>query len=417
MAEIKCPNCGEVFQVDENTYDQIAKQVRDVTFEQEVNKRVEELKSKETMENQLKLEMVKAEYQAQAAEQALSLAEKDKTIGELKAEIAGAEADKKLALSEAERAKDLAVVEAKKEGATAIADLTIKVKEMETAAANQLIAFEQEKKSLEEDHNRKVEFLEERVSYYKDFKIKMSTKMIGESLEQYCKNEFELQRMGRFPKAVFEKDNDASSGSKGDFIYREEQDGVELLSVMFDMKNEMDTTEKKHKNEDFLEKLDKDRKTKHCEYAVLVSMLEPENDVYNAGIVDKSYMYDKMYVVRPQFFIPLITLLRNMALRNLADRKELELARSQQRDFTNFEENLESFKTAFGKNYQNAKDKFEDAIKEIDKSISALEKVKKDLLSSSNNLRLANDKAEQLTIKRLTKNAPTVKALLEAPKE
>ena len=258
---------------------------------------------------------------------------------------------------------------------------------------------------------------DEQIEYYKDFKARQSTKMIGESLEQHCLNQFNALRMTAFPNAYFEKDNDARTGSKGDFIFREAADGVEFISIMFEMKNEMDETATKHRNEDFLKELDKDRREKKCEYAVLVSLLEIDNELYNNGIVDVSYRYEKMYVIRPQFFIPMITLLRNAALNSLQYRRELELARHQQVDILRFEENMNTFKEGFARNYRIASERFKTAIDEIDKTITHLQKTKDALLSSENNLRLANNKAEDLSIKRLTKNAPSVKAMFDELKK
>ncbi|MDO5126341.1 MAG: DUF2130 domain-containing protein [Eubacteriales bacterium] len=259
---------------------------------------------------------------------------------------------------------------------------------------------------------------DEQIAFYKDFKARQSTKMVGESLEQHCLTQFNQIRMTAFPSAYFEKDNDIKSGSKGDFIFREaDADGTEFISIMFEMKNESDTTASKHKNEDFFKELDKDRKEKNCEYAVLVSSLENDNELYNGGIVDVSYRYEKMYVIRPQFFIPMITLLRNAALNSLKYQQELAFVRNQQLDILHFEENLGEFKDKFGRNYRLASEKFQKAIEEIDKSIAQLEKVKKELLSSENNLRLANDKAEELTIKKLTKNAPSVREMFDELKK
>ena len=259
---------------------------------------------------------------------------------------------------------------------------------------------------------------EEQIEYYKDFKARQSTKMIGESLEQHCLNQFNALRMTAFPNAYFEKDNDARTGSKGDFIFRDYVDGTEYISIMFEMKNEADETKTKHKNEDFFKELDKDRNEKKCEYAVLVSLLENDSELYNNGIVDVSYKYPKMYVIRPQFFIPIITLLKNAAMNSLQYQKELAIVKNQQLDLVHFEENMETFKVGFARNFDLASRKFEDAINEIDKSIAQLQKVKESLLSSQNNLRLANDKAQDLSIKKLTKNAPSVKQMFESlPKQ
>ena len=269
-------------------------------------------------------------------------------------------------------------------------------------------------KSLKEQYEDRLRLKDEQIEYYKDFKARQSTKMVGESLEQHCLNQFNSLRMTAFPNAYFEKDNDAKTGSKGDFIFKESADGTEFISIMFEMKNEMDTTATKHKNEDFFKELDKDRREKGCEYAVLVSLLEIDNEYYNNGIVDVSYKYPKMYVIRPQFFIPIITLLRNAALNSLKYQQELQVVRNQQVDIQNFEENMTAFKEGFSRNYRLASEKFQKAIDEIDKTIDHLQKTKDALLSSENNLRLANNKAEDLTIKKLTKNAPTVKAMFDA---
>lgn len=267
---------------------------------------------------------------------------------------------------------------------------------------------------MQETYEEKLKQKDEQIEYYKDFKARQSTKMIGESLEQHCLTQFNSLRMTAFPNAYFEKDNDARTGSKGDFIYREcSEDGVEFISVMFEMKNEADTTATKHKNEDFFKELDKDRKEKNCEYAILVSLLEIDNELYNNGIVDVSYRYQKMYVIRPQFFIPIITLLRNAAKNSLEYRQELQMVRNQQLDISHFEENMNAFKDGFARNYRLASERFSTAIEEIDKTIDHLQKTKAALLSSENNLRLANNKADELTIKKLTKNAPSVKAMFD----
>ena len=266
---------------------------------------------------------------------------------------------------------------------------------------------------MKEAYETQLKMKDEQIEQYKDFKMRQSTKMIGESLEVHCSNQFNSIRMTAFPNAYFEKDNDARSGSKGDFIFRESQDGTEFISIMFEMKNEMDTTATKHKNEDFFKELDKDRREKKCEYAILVSMLESENDLYNNGIVDVSYRYEKMYVIRPQFFIPIIALLRNAALNSLKYKHELQIVQNQQLDFRNFEENMLTFKEAFGRNYRIANERFQTAIEEIDKTITHLQKTKEALMSSDRNLRLANDKANDLSIKKLTTNAPSVRKMFE----
>ena len=375
MQEIKCPNCGEVFQVDETVYDKIVKQVRDREFDRELERREELLASK----NELEIEKLNARLSAASTEKKLAvnqansekereLAEKDILISKLKGEIASKDNENKL-----------------------------------------------KTQALKEQYEEKIKLKDEQIEYYRDFKAKQSTKMVGESLEQHCDYEFNKIRASAFPNAYFEKDNDARSGSKGDFIFRDmDENGTEFISIMFEMKNETDTTSTKKKNEDCFKELDKDRREKNCEYAVLVSLLEIDNELYNTGIVDVSYKYPKMYVVRPQFFIPIITLLRNAAMNSLEYRQELETIRHQNIDISNFEEKMNLFKEGFSRNYRLASDKFQTAIDEIDKSISHLQKIKDALISSENNLRLANDKAEDLTIKKLTRGNPTMKALFDA---
>ncbi len=436
MQEIKCPNCGQVFQVDESGYAQIVQQVRDKEFSKELERRESELKDKTDqdirialMEQEKKLseavqdkeaalkekinevERLKLEKSAEldklASEKDHEIqrlkAELEGEIGKLKAEIAGAETEKKLAVTEAVQAKDME-----------LAEKAMSITELEGKLQSKDAESELKEKSLKEQYESALKMKDEQIEYYKDFKARQSTKMIGESLEQHCQNQFNTIRMTAFPNAYFEKDNDARTGSKGDFIFRESsEDGTEFISIMFEMKNEADETATKHKNEDFFKELDKDRREKNCEYAVLVSLLEADNEYYNNGIVDVSYRYEKMYVIRPQFFIPIITLLRNAALNSLKYQRELQVVKNQQLDIMNFEENMNTFKNAFAKNYDLASRKFEDAINEIDKAIKQLEKVKEALTSSERNLRLANDKAQDLSIKKLTKNAPSVKAMFD----
>ena len=295
-----------------------------------------------------------------------------------------------------------------------ISDKSTKIMELTGQLNSQEKENQLKEKSLKEQYEDKLKYKDEQIEYYKDFKARQSTKMVGESLEQHCLTEFNRIRMTAFPMAYFEKDNDARTGSKGDFIFRESaEDGTEFISIMFEMKNEMDETASKHKNEDFFKELDKDRREKGCEYAVLVSLLEIDNELYNTGIVDVSYRYKKMYVIRPQFFIPMITLLRNAALNALKYQQELQTLKNQQLYILHFEENMQNFKDGFARNYELASRKFQDAIDDIDKTIKALEKTKADLLSSDRNLRLANDKAQDLSIKKLTKNAPSVKAMFD----
>ena len=406
MQKIKCPNCGEVFAVDESGYAQIVQQVRDKEFEKELRRRETELAGKQESDLRLlKLEQ-KQEYDRLLSAKETELQNRERTIMELRARISGTETEKKLAVAEVvgEKEKELS------EKSTEIAAL-------KNQLASKAAEHELKEQALQKQYEEKLKMKDEQIEYYKDFKARQSTKMIGESLEQHCLNQFNTLRMTAFPNAYFEKDNDARTGSKGDFIFREAVDGVEFISIMFEMKNEMDETATKHKNEDFLKELDKDRREKKCEYAVLVSLLEIDNDLYNNGIVDVSYRYEKMYVIRPQFFIPMITLLRNAALNSLQYRRELELARHQQVDILRFEENMNTFKEGFARNYRIASEKFKTAIDEIDKTITHLQKTKEALLSSENNLRLANNKAEDLSIKRLTKNAPSVKAMFDELKK
>lgn len=402
MQEIKCPKCGEVFAVDESGYAQIVQQVRDREFEKELSQReknIEEMKQNEW--KVAKMEQ-KEEYDKALSSQKAELAEKDRVIEQLKAKLANSETERKLAVSEA-------VQEKEKEISGKITEIT----ELKSQLSNKVTESELKEQSLQKQYEDMLKQKDEQIEYYKDFKARQSTKMVGESLEQHCLNQFNSLRMTAFPNAYFDKDNDARTGSKGDFIFRESVEGTEFISIMFEMKNEMDETATKHKNEDFFKELDKDRREKNCEYAVLVSLLEIDNEFYNNGIVDVSYKYEKMYVIRPQFFIPMITLLRNAALNSLQYRQELEIAKHQQLDILHFEENMNAFKEGFARNYDIASRKFKTAIDEIDKTISHLQKTKEALLSSENQLRLANNKAEDLSIKKLTKNAPAVKEMFD----
>lgn len=384
MQEIKCPKCGEVFQVDESGYAAIVKQVRDHEFQKEINERERAFATEK--QNAIEIAVSKT-----ASERERELAEKNTEIIKLKGDIELQKANADLEIKNAMQDKDAVIAELKNQ--------------MELLRGQSAL----KEQALKSQHEAELKIKDEEIAHYKDFKSKQSTKMVGESLEQHCEIEFNKLRATAFPNAYFEKDNDARTGSKGDFIYRESSpDGVEFISIMFEMKNEMETTSTKHKNEDFFKELDKDRREKNCEYAVLVSLLEADNELYNNGIVDVSYRYEKMYVVRPQFFIPLITLLRNAALNSLKYREELAIVRNQNIDITHFEENMNEFKDKFARNYQLASDKFHKAIDEIDKTILHLQKTREALLSSENNLRLANNKAEELSIKRLTKNNPTM---------
>ena len=443
MKEIKCPNCGKVFQVDESGYAQNAQQIRDQEFARELAKREQELSQKREDELKLvRMEQEKINAEVLSKKEA-ELSEQASRIEQLKAQISAGENEKKLAVSEVMQKKDaeiaeqasrieqlkaqlsagetekrLAVSEAIQQKEKEITEKTTEITELKGKLSSKEAENQLKERSLKEQYEEKLKLKDEQIEYYRDFKARQSTKMVGESLEQHCLTQFNSIRMTAFPSAYFEKDNDARSGSKGDFIFREaSEDGTEFISIMFEMKNEMDTTATKHKNEDFFKELDKDRREKGCEYAVLVSLLEIDNELYNNGIVDVSYKYEKMYVIRPQFFIPIITLLRNAALNSLKYRRELQDIRRQQVDITHFEENMNAFKEGFARNYRIASDKFNTAIEEIDKTITHLQKIKDALLSSERNLRLANDKADGLTIKKLTKNADSVREMFEQLKE
>ena len=436
MQEIKCPNCGQIFQVDETGYAQIVQQIRDKEFEKELGRREAELAEKKNsdlalqrMEQEKILSETVSRKESELAERDREIdrlkAEKDREMDRLKAEKAleidrirnelGEELAKLRAeIEKSDTEKELAVTRAVQAKDKEIADMNAEITKLSGDLEVQQRQSELTEKQLVENHKTELRLRDEEIERLKDFKARQSTKMVGESLEQHCQNQFNSLRMTAFPNAYFEKDNDARTGSKGDFIFREAaDDGTEFISIMFEMKNEMDTTATKHKNEDFFRELDKDRREKNCEYAVLVSLLESDNELYNNGIVDVSYRYEKMYVIRPQFFIPMITLLRNAALNSLKYQRELAVVRNQQVDIIHFEENMNAFKDAFGRNYRIASEKFSKAIEEIDKTITHLQKTKEALLSSENNLRLANNKAEDLSIKKLTKNAPSVAAMFE----
>lgn len=421
MNEIKCPKCGTVFEIDEASYDSIVKQIRNREFDKEVNLREEQHKLDK--ENSIKL----AEAHIKE-ELGLKLNEKDLEISELKLSLKTKEkqaANKvekeyqeklnKLLLEITELKNKIQLQESKNELdiEKAVSEKNQKISDLSSELALKGKEFELKENTIKESYESKLKAKDEQIAYYKDFKAKQSTKMIGESLEQHCSVEFNRLRP-LFKNAYFEKDNDARTGSKGDFIFRDYDDeGNEIVSIMFEMKNEADKTATKHKNEDFLKELDKDRKEKKCEYAVLVSLLEADNDYYNDGIVDVSHLYDKMYVIRPQFFIPLITLIRNLANKSLEYKKELDVIKNQNIDITHFEENINTFKEGFGRNYRLAAERFQKAIEEIDKTIDHLQKTKEHLLKTNDNLRLANNKAEDLTIKRLTHNNPTMSKMFE----
>lgn len=431
MKELKCPKCGNVFSVDEADYASIVSQVRNAEFEEDLHRRLEELKQRQEAEQKAKEAVTREDFGRRIQSKELEINKKEQEISQLRSQLEGFENMKALELSNALAAKELiitglrsdisrnaadkenAVLKARNEMKEVIGAKEKEIADLKTRNTLAQSQSELEKKAIKEEYEAKLRLAQEQVDYYKDMKIKMSTKMVGESLETHCATIFNGTMRPMFPNAYFEKDNDASTGSKGDFIFRDYEDGMEYVSIMFEMKNEMEDTSHKHRNEDFFRKLDADRTAKKCEYAVLVSLLEPENELYNNGIVDVSYRYPKMYVIRPQFFMPLITLLVNASKKSIEYQKELAIARSQSVDVTNFEAKLVEFKEKFGNNYRLASEKFRKAIDEIDKSIAALQKTKDALLSSENNLRLANDKAEALTIKKLTYRNPTMKAKFE----
>ena len=466
MKEIKCPHCGQLFTIDESNYDSIVKQIRDHEFYDELKKRETEYNEKLELQKELvtkdlmgkatvKLNEQKAEIES--LKNQLKLVEKEHEnelnlkTSSLKEEINTLNATRQGEIDKITASKDIEISELKSKANATVLDLKSKIEVLnqqvkngdteKELAVNKAISELKETKDLEinkakneleiyksemankfdsmkDSYEQQLSAKQELVDYYKDFKTKMSTKMIGESLEQHCANEFNKNRMGMFRNAYFEKDNEVIEGSKGDFVFRDfDEDGVEIISIMFEMKNEADTTSTKHKNEDFFDKLDKDRNRKKCEYAVLVSLLESDSELYNEGIVDVSYRYPKMYVIRPQFFIPLITLLRNAALNATEYKKQLLIEKNNNLDIAHFEENMENFKVAFGKNFETASKKFSTAIDEIDKTIDHLKKVKENLLSSDRQLRLANDKAQDLTIKKLTKNAPSLAEKFKENKE
>ena len=382
MNKIKCPKCGEVFTIDEAGYAAIVKQVRDEEFQKEIEAREKAFKTE--IDNAVELAINKTSI------------EKDKEIAELNSNNAK---------------KELEIIRSRNEKDAELSKKDIEIEKLKSYLTSEKAEHINRENAIKEKYEEELRLKEEEVELYRDFKAKQSTKMIGESLEQHCLTEFNKLRATGFQSAYFEKDNDAKTGSKGDFIFRDtDENGVEYISIMFEMKNEADETKTKHKNEDFFKELDKDRREKGCEYAVLVSLLETDSELYNTGIVDVSYKYEKMYVIRPQFFIPLITILRNAALNSLEYKQQLQIIKNQNIDITHFEENINAFKIAFARNYELASRQFHDAIEEIDKTIDHLNKIKDYLTKSENNLRLANNKADDLSIKKLTKGNPTMQA-------
>ena len=406
MKELKCPNCGNVFTVDESDYADIVNQVKNAEFHAEVERRLKEMEKRQSIQKQADELKSEQKLQAQQLEFTQQLAAKEKEITLLKASIAEGESKIRVAvLEEQNKSKDELQ---KKEQMIAKLQNEITSKDSETQARVQ---------NLKEMYDIQLKEKQTQIDFYKDLKTRMSTKMVGETLEQHCNTQFNTTIRTLMPNAYFEKDNDASEGSKGDFIFRDKDDDFEYISIMFEMKNESDDTAKKHKNEDFLKKLDEDRRKKGCEYAVLVSLLEPDNETYNTGIVDMSHRYEKMYVIRPQFFIPIITLLVQAAKKSLEYKRQLAIAQSKEVDVTNFETKLNEFRDLFGKNVKNAHDRFQDAIAAIDKSIADLQKVKDNLLKSDDHLRLANGKVDDLTIRKLTYKNPTMKAKFDEARD
>lgn len=431
MKELKCPKCGNVFQVDEADYASIVSQVKNAEFEAEIQHRLAEMNKRLTAEQQLATSRTEQSFQAQLSKKDLLLGEKDTEIERLKMQLQNIESKKQSELTLALAEKDqtiaqlnstiaqnndklqLAVMEERNK-----AQQSMRKKETELSQLRTALELEKREAKIHESalikrHEDELRMKQEQVDYYKDLKTRMSTKMVGETLEQHCSIEFEQYIRPMMPNAYFDKDNDAADGTKGDFIFRDSEDGTEYISIMFEMKNEMDTTATKHKNDDFLKKLDEDRRKKGCEFAVLVSLLEADNDLYNNGIVNKNHLYPKMYVIRPQFFVPFINLLVQASRKSLEYKKQLALAQSKEVDVTNFEQKIEDFKSKFGRHYQLASNKFEAAIKDIDATIAKLQKVRDELLGSENNLRLANQDTENLTIRKLTYNNPTMKAKFE----
>jgi len=456
MKTLKCPKCGTVFQVDESDYAEIVSQVKNRELREEVDRQTAVVEARMKAERESEISRMEGRYRDQLAESKKALAEKEGLLNKAKteSELAVAEEHTRMQERMAEKEAKIAQLQQQLESVIQLktAEMETKVNgkqaEIDRIKADNEIQMQRQREqlrqeaadkeqeirklkaeaeiadkeatlrqqSMKEDYENRLKQKQEQVDYYKDLKSRLSTKMVGETLEEHCSIEFNRIRT-LCPNAYFEKDNDASEGSKGDFIFRDWQDGFEYISIMFEMKNEMDTTATKHKNEDFLKKLDSDRKSKNCEYAVLVSLLEPESELYNSGIVDMSYRYEKMYVVRPQCFIPMITLLVNANRQSVALRRSLAEVKNQSLDVSRFEDQLNDFKDKFGRNYRLASEKFKTAIDEIDKSIAHLQKIKDALIGSENNLRLANNKAEELTVRKLTYKNPTMKDLFDRGKE
>ena len=395
MKQLQCPECGAIFQVDDADYAAILSQVKNTEFDAEVNRRIKELHDRQIAEQELAAAKAQQDFQSK-------LVAKDQEIARLNTTISQSEDKLKIALLEEKQKAQQAVQQKDAEIIKLKADAELEKKEAQNHEA-----------ALMKQHADEIRAKQEQIDYYKDLKTKLSTKMVGETLEQHCSIEFEQYIRPLMPTAYFDKDNDASDGSKGDFIFRDSDDGVEYISIMFEMKNESDTTSTKHKNDDFLKKLDEDRRKKNCEFAVLVSLLEPENDLYNNGIVNKSHLYEKMYVIRPQFFVPFINLLVQASKKSLDYKKQLILAQEKEIDVTNFESKIDDFRANFLKHYQQANSKYNDAIDGIDATIKKLQKIKEELRSWENNVRLAQKDTDELTIRKLTYNNPTMRAKFE----
>ena len=428
MKELKCPKCGSVFQVDEADYASILSQVKNAEFDAEIQRRLVEIDERHKAEQDLAAVKTEQSFQTLLNNKDKELSEKKTEIERLKSQLQNIEAQKKSELTLALAEKDqkiaqlnstieqgdsklqLAVMAERNKAQEAVQEKDKEIMKLRSDAELEKREAQIHETALMEQHKKELQMKQDQLDYYKDLKSKMSTKMVGETLEQHCSIEYEQYIRPAMPNAYFDKDNDAADGTKGDFIFRDSEDGTEYISIMFEMKNEMDTTATKHKNEDFLKKLDEDRKKKGCEFAVLVSLLEADNDLYNTGIVNKSHLFPKMYVIRPQFFVPFINLLVQTSKKSLEYKKQLILAQSKEVDVTNFESKIEDFKTKFGRHYELASKKFDDAVKQIDDTISKLLKIKENLLGSENNLRLAQQDTEDLTIRKLTYKNPTMKA-------
>lgn len=425
--ELKCPHCGRTFTVNESEYAQILSQVRNAEFNKDVEQRLHEHHARWEAEQQAQSAQARTDFQTELGKRDRTIGERDAKIAELEqrlqnydqvkaAELENALTQKDVEIHRLTQEKELAVRDERQKVSEALHERDNKIAQLQAQQEIDRSKAEAREQSLKSDYEAKLKFANEEIERVKDMRARLSTKMVGESLEVHCNTEFNRMRP-LFPNAYFEKDNDASGGSKGDFIFRDQEDGFEYISIMFEMKNEMDETATKHRNEDFLRKLDADRKAKGCEFAVLVSLLEPDSELYNTGIVDMSHRYPKMYVIRPQFFIPLITLLVQTSKKSVELKRQLAIAQNQSVDVTNFENKLLEFKDKFGSHYAKASKKFEDAIKQIDDTIAKLQKVRENLVGSENNLRLANQDADNLTIKKLTRGNPTMKAKFDEARE